>query len=95
MKACLVIPTYNEIDNITPLFKKILEEFKDIKDFDMEILIVDDNSPDKTWEIVNEFHEKHPNINLTSLCPKIALTINSKIKQLYIKLIKFISRYNI
>lgn len=64
MKACLVIPTYNEIDNITPLFKKILEEFKDIKDFDMEILIVDDNSPDKTWEIVNEFHEKHPNINL-------------------------------
>lgn len=64
MKACIVIPTYNERDNLSPLFEKILEIFKEIKDFEMEILIVDDNSPDGTQEIVKEYNKKYSNINL-------------------------------
>ena len=44
-KTIVVIPTYNEAENIT----KIIEE---IKIFSLDILIVDDNSPDKTSEIV-------------------------------------------
>ena len=64
MKACIVTPTYNERENITLLLNQLLDLFKEIKDFEMEVLVVDSNSPDKTWEIVNEFHEKYPNINL-------------------------------
>ncbi len=45
------MPTYNESGNINKL---ILESVKYVKDFgvnDIEVIIVDDNSPDRTWEI--------------------------------------------
>lgn len=64
MKACIVIPTYNERDNLAPLFEKLLKKFEEIQDFEMEILIVDDNSPDGTSAIVTEYNQKYPNINL-------------------------------
>ena len=48
----LIIPTYNEAQNI----KKLLEEIKNILDGKrFEIIIVDDNSPDGTAEIAREF----------------------------------------
>ena len=50
----VIIPTYNEIDNI--------EEFIiQISNFDFSVLIVDDNSPDKTSKLVEEkipFHKE-------------------------------------
>tara|TARA_Y100000034_G_C6788229_1_gene352723 strand:+ start:11 stop:721 length:711 start_codon:yes stop_codon:yes gene_type:complete len=59
MKACVILPTYNEKDNIGKLLKKLLEVFKGIKDFDMNILVVDDNSPDGTQEEVKKFLGKN------------------------------------
>ena len=55
MKGCIVLPTYNERENIGKLLENLLEIFKNIKDFDMHILVVDDNSPDRTQEIVKKF----------------------------------------
>ncbi|BDU50920.1 polyprenol monophosphomannose synthase [Haliovirga abyssi] len=46
-KALIIIPTYNESQNI----EKLLEEIYNQKN-DINILIVDDNSPDKTYEII-------------------------------------------
>jgi dolichol-phosphate mannosyltransferase len=55
MKVCIVLPTYNEKENIGKLLDELLDVFKNIKYFDMNILIVDDNSPDGTQDVVKKF----------------------------------------
>ncbi|MFO7711223.1 MAG: glycosyltransferase family 2 protein [Candidatus Woesearchaeota archaeon] len=49
----LVIPTYNEKDNIGKLIKEIRKEF-DKHSIEGEIIVVDDNSPDGTGKYVEE-----------------------------------------
>lgn len=66
MKAVLVIPTYNEKGNIGRLISILEEEiFPRIKNYDMNILVVDDNSPDKTAEEVRKLMKKWKNIGLS------------------------------
>jgi dolichol-phosphate mannosyltransferase len=48
-RALIIIPTYNEIENITIILDKIFTLHPDLN-----ILIVDDNSPDKTFQKVQE-----------------------------------------
>ena len=48
MKALIVVPTYNEKENIEGIIEAVLALGDDI-----EILVVDDNSPDGTGEIVD------------------------------------------
>jgi len=48
-KISVIIPTYNEKDNIVPL---VLEIHKQLKNYDHEIVVVDDNSPDGTYKAV-------------------------------------------
>jgi dolichol-phosphate mannosyltransferase len=55
MKAVVVIPTYNERDNLAPLLQKIQDCAKDL-----HVLIVDDNSPDGTGELAEELCQRHP-----------------------------------
>ena len=52
-KALVIIPTYNEVENIEIIVKKTLER----KDFD--ILVVDDMSPDGTADVVLELKKNH------------------------------------
>ncbi|GGD21907.1 polyprenol monophosphomannose synthase [Hyunsoonleella pacifica] len=47
--AVVIIPTYNEIENIEPIIRAVFSESKDV-----HILIVDDNSPDGTSDKVVE-----------------------------------------
>ena len=49
MKTTVVIPTYNERENIQKLVSEILTLPLDIK-----VLVVDDDSPDGTWEVAEE-----------------------------------------
>ncbi|MGC8744236.1 MAG: polyprenol monophosphomannose synthase [Verrucomicrobiia bacterium] len=56
-KALIVIPTYNERENIVPLVETILK--LPVK---VDILIVDDNSPDGTGEIADELSKKYPQV---------------------------------
>lgn len=49
MKNLVIIPTYNERENIENIINKILSLKKEF-----DILIIDDNSPDKTYEIIEE-----------------------------------------
>lgn len=53
----VILPTYNEADNITPLINRIS---KSLQGRDFEILVVDDNSPDKTWQLA----EGKPNVKV-------------------------------
>jgi dolichol-phosphate mannosyltransferase len=48
-KALVVIPTYNEIENIQRLLKNVL-----LQQWKFDILVVDDNSPDGTAEAVKK-----------------------------------------
>ena len=66
MKVVIVIPTYNEKGNIERLVS-ILEEdiFPKIKKHDMNILVVDDNSPDGTSDEVRKLMKKWENIDLS------------------------------
>lgn len=63
-KAIVVIPTYNESKNVGPVTEKLQEVFKKITDWKMEILIVDDTSPDKTYEVVQDLQKKQKNLHL-------------------------------
>lgn len=63
-KAVVVIPTYNERENIQKVIPLLLEEFKKIKGWQMSILVVDDTSPDKTYEAVGVLTKKYSNVHL-------------------------------
>lgn len=51
MKTVIVIPTYNEAENIGALIAEVLSVTPDA-----DVLVVDDNSPDGTGHLV----ETHP-----------------------------------
>ena len=57
-KTLIFSATYNEKDNIKELIKKI-NRYNKI----LDILIIDDNSPDKTGEILKELKKKNKNLN--------------------------------
>jgi len=59
----LVIPTYNEAKNIKNLCIHLLEVFSKLG-IDFEIIVVDDNSPDGTWQIVQALSQKERAIKL-------------------------------
>ena len=66
--------TYNEIDNIKELINGIIKYLPH-----SSILIIDDNSPDKTSEVVKEFKKKNHNINLIEREKKLGLDTAHKI----------------
>lgn len=59
------MPSYNEKENIVKMIPELLEkEFPKIKDAEMHLLIVDDNSPDGTGEIVEKQAKRYKNLHL-------------------------------
>ncbi|HIH13870.1 MAG TPA: polyprenol monophosphomannose synthase [Nanoarchaeota archaeon] len=60
MKTFIIIPTYNEAQNIPLLLDEILKRCIE----NLNILVVDDNSPDGTWRIVEELAKKHKKVHL-------------------------------
>jgi dolichol-phosphate mannosyltransferase len=59
MKVNIVIPTYNEKENIGPMTEEIFRLLPEAN-----ILVVDDNSPDGTSSVVEELQNKYPNLSL-------------------------------
>ncbi len=55
MRNLVIIPTYNEIDNIAAMIEKV---FSLSEPFDL--LIIDDGSPDGTADVVKERQKTHP-----------------------------------
>lgn len=56
----VIFPTYNERDNIGPLIREV----RKYAPADTEIIVVDDNSPDGTWQVVEEMQKEAPNLHL-------------------------------
>jgi dolichol-phosphate mannosyltransferase len=60
LKAVLIVPTYNESENVVPL----LEALRDLALPGLEVLVVDDASPDGTGARVRAFAEQHPFVSV-------------------------------
>ena len=58
-KVLVVIPTYNEAENIHAILDAVLSQGPEV-----EVLVVDDSSPDGTAEMVKERMKKDPRIHL-------------------------------
>jgi dolichol-phosphate mannosyltransferase len=58
-RALVIIPTYNEAANIGQLIPKVLEQ-----DPRIEVLVVDDNSPDGTGDLVEALSRSDPRVHL-------------------------------
>ena len=58
-KVRIILPTYNERNNINILIPKIFKIFKENK-INGDILIVDDNSPDGTANLAKKLSKKYP-----------------------------------
>ncbi|MBK9322771.1 MAG: polyprenol monophosphomannose synthase [Bdellovibrionaceae bacterium] len=61
MKTLVIIPTYNEKENIQNILQAIFAQ-----NIQVEILVVDDNSPDRTGAIVQEMQKSNPRLHLLS-----------------------------
>lgn len=68
MKVAIVIPTYNEAENIEELIGKILELHPYVR-----FIIVDDNSPDGTGEIIDNLSVKMPALRVLHRPKKLGL----------------------
>ena len=64
-KIVIVMPSYNEAENITRMIPALFdEEFPKISGAEMHLLVVDDNSPDGTGKVVQENKSKYKNLHL-------------------------------
>jgi len=72
--------TYNEKDNIN----KLIENLNKLK-VDLDILVVDDNSPDKTWEVLQELEKKTQNLKVIIRNNKLGLDTAHKLAFEYAK----------
>lgn len=59
----LILPTYNEKENLKVYLPKLESSFQNNK-IKYEIIVVDDDSPDETWKWVKEYSEKNPNVRV-------------------------------
>ena len=67
-KALVIIPTYNEIENVERMIEVVLSLPEQ-----PDVLIVDDNSPDGTGSKVNEIIQSNKKVNLISRSGKLGL----------------------
>lgn len=61
MRLSVISPTLNEAQNVPLLLEQLAHALRDI---DHEILIVDDNSPDRTWSVVEEISASNPRVRI-------------------------------
>lgn len=64
MKAVILLPTYNERENIATLLTQLERISASIKGYEFAFLVVDDNSPDGTQDVVHTYQKTHPNVYL-------------------------------
>ena len=68
MKSLVIIPTFNEIENIQRMLDTVMK-----LEAEFNVLIVDDGSPDGTAKVVKENQKKHDRIHLLERSCKLGL----------------------
>ena len=67
-KTLVIVPTYNERDNLPPLAARLLA-----LPVPVDLLVVDDNSPDGTGKVADELAAQHPQIHVLHRAEKDGL----------------------
>ncbi len=66
--SLVIIPTYNELDNVSEVIRRVLQQTGDL-----DVLVVDDNSPDGTGDLVAELSKREPRLKLIRRSGKLGL----------------------
>lgn len=80
VKTLIFTATYNERENI----RKLIEDLNKLNQV-FDILVIDDNSPDKTWEILQNLEKKIPNLKVIIRNGKLGLDTAHKLAFEYAK----------
>lgn len=64
LKLSLILPTYNERENIVRVIQKITWCLDQILPKDYELIVVDDNSPDGTWQVAQQQSLRYSSIRV-------------------------------
>uniref|UniRef100_A0A832G7Z3 Polyprenol monophosphomannose synthase n=1 Tax=Ignavibacterium album TaxID=591197 RepID=A0A832G7Z3_9BACT len=67
-KVLVIIPTFNELENVRRIIPAVLQQNEAI-----DVLIVDDNSPDKTGDYVEHLSKENPRVKLIRREKKLGL----------------------
>jgi dolichol-phosphate mannosyltransferase len=60
LSISLITPTYNEAENVALLAEEIFGLLEDCEDIDLELIVVDDNSPDGTGAAADALKDRFP-----------------------------------
>lgn len=60
----LIIPTYNESRNLEALIQQVSYLLDQVLPNDYELIVVDDDSPDRTWELAQELQPRYPQLRV-------------------------------
>lgn len=67
MKVSIVVPAYNEMAALPLFYEEVAKIFNgDLKEYEAEILFVDDGSRDDTLKVIKELHEKDGRVGYVS-----------------------------
>ncbi len=69
MKTYVIVPTYNEKENITDLTRQILS----LDGLNAHVVVVDDNSPDGTGQIADDLAAQHDRVHVIHRAGKLGL----------------------
>lgn len=65
-KISLIVPCYNEEATVDAFYDKAILVWQDLKEYELEIVYVDDGSADATFEKISKLHEKDERVKCTS-----------------------------
>jgi len=68
VEKLIIVPTYNERENIDPLLARLMA-----LPYDLHVLVVDDGSPDGTAAVVREWMTREPRVHLMERAGKMGL----------------------
>ena len=61
-KIAIIVPAYNEEDNLPIFFKETNEIIQNLEDYTWEFIFIDDGSDDSTWRIIDEMSNFHKSV---------------------------------
>ena len=65
-KISLIVPCFNEEDTVDAFYKKTVEVWQKLNQYELEIVYVDDGSKDRTLQKIETLHEKDNRVKCTS-----------------------------
>ncbi len=64
LKFSLIIPTYNERGNVAKIVAQLTDLLNGFIPGEYELILVDDDSPDRTWQVAQDLTEDYPQLQV-------------------------------